>query len=231
MRLIRSSASLLVYFDELVYLEAALLARPDTAQLASHVSALLDRWQPLFDRHLSARREAAQINARVAVADLNLDVGLRGLYSAALAHVLQNRQDPAFRGLFTDTIAVLVRPGLQRQVQVAGEVLQRLLDLQVVPQGLRDGFAAPLQAAIELGTKTLAARVAAEVARVGHRFDVESFKTEVNALRTALYGELLQRGAATGNAKDFADAFFPGVENEDGAAAPATPAADAQPAV
>lgn len=224
MRLLRLASSLLAYFDELVYLESTLLARPETAHLAGQITELLDHWAVIFGIELETRRKTAQVNARVAMADLTIDLVLRAFYNATLGEAGLDRNSQLFRGLFGGTLASFISAGLQKQVQIAQGVIDRANSLAIVPQSLRDKFGATLQAAVVAGKDRLQERNTQAVARVNQRFDVESYKQQVNAARQAVYGALVEIGSRGGNGKDFADKFFPAADDaEQESPAPAAP--------
>ena len=215
--------SLLAYWEELVYLEAACLARPETAHLAAEVAAELDSWQPLFQADLARRRADAKMRASVAMADLGLDMGIRATYNALLGAAGQNRKAPAFADVFKATLGVLIAPGLRKQIDVAADIIKRLA-LDAVPTALRDGHVAILTALVTTGKVALDVRDNADVDRVRHRRSTTDWKQAVNAVRLGVYAELLKIGVANGHGKAYAEAFFATGEDPAPVGAPAAPA-------
>lgn len=208
MRVIPQTRSILTFWEELTFLEAALLADEETAALAAPVTAAIDEFTPSLQRELDTRRSLIQSNARTSVADARLDLGIRGLFSATLHLVGQNRKLPAFTTLFSTNIGVVVRHALGRQVEIARAMLDRLTLPHYTPE-FRAAQTAALEPLVARGAAVLEEQRVAELARTAGRIEVRAWKDEVNAVRTSVYASLLTLATQTGRSKAWAESFFP----------------------
>jgi hypothetical protein len=215
MRQLSYSRSILVFWQDLVFVEAALLADDITKDLAPIITVVLDEFPQILKLDLDTRRTVTQAQARAYVADALIDEGLRGLFYAVLALVGQNRTLPQFTTLFDSHIGDVVRHALKRQVDVAAVIIGKLT-LKIFPGDLQTKHTGVLVPLIERGKKVLAEVLASELTRVGGRLDVKAWKQEVNAARLTVYGQLLGIAAQTGRKKAWADGFFPKVAAADG---------------
>ena len=233
MRIIPISRSILVFWADATFLEAALLATDETKSLAAPVTQALDEFTTTLNRDLSTRRSVIQSNARASIADTNIDGGIRGLFSGALHLVGQDRKRAEFTTLFSTHIGDVVRHALGRQIKVA-EKLILTLTMKLYPDAFRGLHAGVLQPLIDKGQAVLEEQRKAEIGRVEGRLDVKAWKEEVNALRLSVYSQLLGIAATTSSKKAWAEAFFPtlakpgavdeeddGAEQDDGAGSPA----------
>src|SRR5262249_40460248 len=136
MRSIPTSSSVLRFWQDLVFLEAALLADDETKPLASVITPVLDEFPAILQKDLDTRRGIIQANARAFVADTRIDDAIRGLFSAVLALVQQNRKRQEFTTLFPTHIGDVVRHALRKQLDVAKELADKLA-LKIFPDALR----------------------------------------------------------------------------------------------
>lgn len=219
--------SLLSFWEALVYLEAALLARPQTVPLAKPVTELLATFDATLAAHMAARRQILQAHARCMVADQGLDGAIRQLHSDALHLAGQDRKKPEFTTLFNEHIAAVVRFGLATQANVAQKLVDKL-GLDLYPQTLRDGIGRTLTGLIEAGRAELRKREETEVAVTGQRLKTMDWKEDANAVRLSLHGELTKLAAASGLGKVWVDAFF-GSPEETSAPKPAAAEPEAEP--
>ncbi len=210
MRSIRPSSSILVFWHDLVFLEAALLAEEETKALAAVITPVLDEFPSILQRDLDTRRAVIQASARSFVADAALDQVIRRLFSAVLSLVEQNRQRQEFTTLFPSHIGNVVRHALRKQIDVARDLVQRLA-LKLYGDDLRVPQTKALNAVIKRGTAVLEEVNKAEIDRVAGRIDIRAWKDEANAARLHAYGQLLAIGAKSGRGKQWAEGFFPRV--------------------
>jgi hypothetical protein len=208
MRTIPLSHSIVVFWEDLIFLEAALLADDETRTLAAPVTPLIDEFTLTFQRDLETRRTLIQANARASVADARLDLGIRGLFSATLHLVGQNRKRVEFATLFKTHIGAVVRHALKRQIEVARE-LRGKLSLPHYAAEFRATHEAALAPLVARGVEVLEEQRQAELTRVGGRLEVRAWKEEANAVRLSIYASLLSLAAQTGRGKAWAEAFFP----------------------
>lgn len=221
MRHIPPSRSTLYFWEDLIFLEAALLADEETRALAPPVTALIDQFMPTLHRDLDTRRGLIQSSAHNSVADARIDIGIRGLHSDTLHLVKQNRQAPAFTNLFSTHIGAVVRHALKRQIEVARDLVDKL-SLSLYTPEFRAAQVAVLEPLITHGTAVIEEQRQAELARVGGRIDVRTWKEEANAVRLSIYAALLALAAQNGRGKGWAEVFFkqksaasPRVEDDD----------------
>jgi hypothetical protein len=218
MRTVPLSRSVLAFWQDLIFLEAALLADEETRALAAPVTAHINLFMPTLVRELDTLRAVIQSNARLSVTDARLDLGIRGLFSATLHLVNQSRQHPAFTGLFSTHIGAVVRHALKRQVEVARDLIDKLSLPHYTPE-FRAAQTAALQPLIARGAEVLEAQRQTELARSSGRLDVRVWKEEANAVRLSAYGALLALAAQNGRGKAWPEAFFQrkgGVASESG---------------
>jgi hypothetical protein len=207
MRTVPLSRSVLAFWQDLIFLEAALLADEETRELAAPVTAHINLFMPTLQREVDTLRAVIQSNARLSVTDARLDLGIRGLFSSTLHLVNQSRKHPAFTSLFSTHIGAVVRHALKRQVEVARELIDKLALPHYTPE-FRAAQTAALQPLIERGAEVLEAQRQAELARTTGRIDVRAWKEEANAVRLSVYGSLIALAAQNGRSKAWPEAFF-----------------------
>ncbi|MBI2372797.1 MAG: hypothetical protein HYV07_02240 [Deltaproteobacteria bacterium] len=207
MKVLPDSWGLEVFKDDLVYLEAALLASEATQDLAPAVAAAIEDLSVVEAKWPAVRRVSVQAAARVARADSDLDETLRDAHSALLAEVRQDRSHPAFRAVYDSPISDIVRHALPKQVVVARSIADKL-GLSVVPEPVRTKHVPPIRAAIARGEDALERRREADVARMQLRVDERAVRDETNAVRTSIYSALLLRAPSAKTSKAWADGFF-----------------------
>lgn len=235
MRAISISSSILRFWQDLVFLEAALLADDETKHLASVITPVLDEFPAILQRDLDTRRSVIQASARAFVADTRIDNVIRSLFSAVLALVQQNRKAQQFTTLFPTHIGDIVRHALRKQVDVAKDLTDKL-SLKIFPDDLRSAQTKLLNAVIKRGKAVLEEVRKAGMARVEGRIDIGTWKDEANAARLTVYGQLLAIAAKSGRGKAWAEGFFPRVsaiaaedESDEGAADAGAPEGPAEP--
>lgn len=208
MRTIPITSSILTFWQQLVFVEAALLAEDDTKALASVITPVLDDFPAILQKDLDTRRAVIQAGARAFVADTGVDDAIRRLFSAVLAFVEQNRKRQEFTTLFSSHIGEYVRHALRKQVEVAKDLVEKL-GLKIYPDELRTPQTKALNAVIKRGNAVLDEVRKAETARVEGRIDIRTWKEEANAARLTVYGQLLTIAAKTNRGKAWAEGFFP----------------------
>lgn len=207
MQTLNKQSSSQVYWDDLVFLEAALLASPDTAPLAAPVTELLAEYDGLQARKMAQRRAHLQARARASIADASLDAGIRALRNAALTLTHQDREAPAFRALFKGTLQDEIRHALKRQVEVAQQKLDAL-SLSLFDDAFRQAQRAALTPLVAQGHDALDALRQSSLASADLKLDEDAWKDETAATRQALYGDLLKLSSARSLGKAWAESFF-----------------------
>jgi hypothetical protein len=214
MRTIPLTRSILTFWEDLVFLEAALLADDDTKDLAASVTELLESFPGILKSELDSRRAVLQAFARSAVADTLLDTAIRKVFSAVLHLVSQNRKRAEFTTLFKTHIGNVVRYALKRQLEVADELVTKLA-LAIYPVSFRDEQKSVLAPVIDKGKAVLADQTKAELGRVEGRIAVRAWKEDVNGVRLSVQGQLTTLAGKTGRGKDWVETFF--LKRTDGA--------------
>jgi hypothetical protein len=207
MRKIPLSASLLVFWQNLVFLEGTLLAHPETKDLAEPVTKTLDEFTSTLKVDLDTRRGVLQGQAKGVIADGFIDEALRGLFSATLHLVNQDRKQPEFSTLFSTHIGDVVRYALKRQVEVAVDIVRKL-GMNLYTKVFRDAQAAAIEPRIADGQAVLEEQRKAELARTEARLEIRAWKEDVNAICTSIQGDLLKIASKTKRGKDWVEAFF-----------------------
>lgn len=207
MRRIDSARAVLVFWADLVFHEAALLADDEAKHLASPVTKALDDFNGVLKLDLDSRRGELKAGAHASITDVQLDGGIRKLHGAALFLVGQDRKRVEFKTLFSDTIDQVVRYALKRQVEVAVGLVENL-GLKLYADDFKGPHVTALNALIGKGKAVLDEVRAAALARTEARIDIQAWKDNANAVRLANYGELLMIAAKTGRKKEWAEAFF-----------------------
>lgn len=228
MRAIPAESSILVYWGVLVYVEAALLAEDATKDLATPITAILDDFSKILQLDLDTQRAQIRASARSVVADGRIDAAIRGLFSAVLHLVGQDRKRQELRTLFPTTISDAVRFALRKQIDVATDLVEKLA-FKYYPDDLREAHTKVLNGSIKHGRSVVKEIVDAETARGHARIDIKEWKTEANKTLRSVYGQLVDLGAQRGQGSKWPDMFFPRtpssvVDEED--QAPDAPPAD-----
>jgi hypothetical protein len=208
MRVVPESHSLFSHWESLVYTEAALLADERTAPLAAPITEHLETFGSVLDVDMTTRRAGVQANARCSVRDMSLDEVIRDVQSTSLFEVRQDRSAPSYKALFKEAISQIVRHALKRQVEVGQRLLENL-GLSVVPEQVRAKGPA-LKTALDQGRAVLDERRTAEVGRAEARITIAEWKEESNALRLAVYSQLLALAAKERLGRSWPEGFFPG---------------------
>jgi hypothetical protein len=214
MRTIQLSFSLFTFWEDLVFLEAALLADEETKLLVGPVTKLLAEFPGALQADMETRRGLLQSFAHGAIADRNLDRGIRTLFSATLHLVGQDRKRTEFVTLFDTHIGNIVKYALRRQVDVAEGIFAKL-SLGIYPDAFRTEHTMRLGVLINAAKTVLDDHKKAEVARVDSRLTVRGWKEDANAVRLSVHGQLTTLAAAKRYGKPWVESFF--LKREDAA--------------
>jgi hypothetical protein len=207
MRIIPLTFGLLTFWEDLVFLEASLLADAETKSLAEPVTALLDEFDGVLKSDMDTRRLVLQAFARNGVADRNLDGGIRELFSGALHLVKQDRKKPEFTTLFKTHIGNVVKYALRKQVDVAQDLIGKL-KASIYSDTFREEHTSRLTTLIKAGKAALDGQKQAEIDRVDGRLKTLGFKQDANALRMSVHGQLTTLAAEKGYGKAWVESFY-----------------------
>lgn len=122
--------------------------------------------------------------------------------------VKQDRSRKEYTTLFPKALRALIRHALAKQVVVAHETVQKL-GLSLFEPAFKAVQVALLEPVIAKGEAVLEERKHAELDRVEGRIEIETWKQDVNAVRTSVYAELITLATKLGHKRAWADAFFP----------------------
>jgi hypothetical protein len=207
MRQITISSATLTFWEDLVFLEAALLASPDTAPLAEPISAHLNEGEALMQEERTQLRGTLQARARGVIADSGLDDAIQGSHNDVLHHVQQDRKAKAFTSLFKKPLSHLIRFTLPRQVLI-GQDLMKSLTLPLLPEDLRARLRALLDDRLKVASAVLTEIEDAEMSGARLRLKLADWKADANTVRTAVYGDLLKLASANKRHRSWAERFF-----------------------
>lgn len=207
MRRIDLSRAVLVFWADLTFNEAALLADEEAKHLAPPVTQALEEFNTILKLDLDTRRGELKAGARASIADAHLNDALRKLHNATLFLVAQDRKKPEFKTLFSESIDKVIRFALKRQIDVAADIVGKLA-LKIYTDDFRTSHVGSLTPLINQGKGIVEEVHGAALARTEARLDVRAWKENVNAIRLANYGELISIAGRTGRKRDWADAFF-----------------------
>jgi hypothetical protein len=207
MRQLPKTSSLRTYWEDLIYLEAALLADPQTQDFAAPITAILDEGTALMDHDLKVTRLRLQAKAKGAVADGGLDDGLSATHNDVLHHAGQDRKHVAYKTLFQDRLSKLVRYALNRQLDIVEGIVKKL-SLNVLPEELTKRHTQALSGLIAKGRAALDAIENTELDAARLRLKIDAWKQDANAARNAVHGELSTLAANTKRPRTWADRFF-----------------------
>jgi len=207
MRRIDLSRAILIFWSDLVYHEAALLADDEAKHLAPPVTKALDEFNSILQLDLDTRRNDLKASAQASIADAHLNDALRQLHSATLFLVRQDRKREEFKTLFSQSIDKVIQYALKRQIEVAAAIVDKL-GLKMYADDFKTPHVGPLQTLIGKGKTILDVVRTAALARTEARLDIRAWKEDANAIRLANYGELVAIAGRTDRKRDWADAFF-----------------------
>jgi hypothetical protein len=188
MQILETTRSLFVFWEDLVFLEAALMALPETTEFAQPVTA-----------HLEAFETALKLDM-----DTLLDDGIRKLHRAAV-FVLSDKA--TFKMLFSSSLSNTIRFALGRQVQKAEDLIGAL-SLSPFEGQLREEHVPALTALVERGKQALTTRKQTSLTRAEARIDIQDWKQSANAVRLAVYSELLKHTTEHTLQRVWAESFF-----------------------
>lgn len=203
MRILREESSIFVYWEDLVYLEAALIAYAQYPALVALVTGVLNGFPGVLKSDLASRRTQVQAEAQVTIADVYLDLGIREVHADSVHAAGGNKQATSHTTLFATDIGNTVRHALGKQVEIGTALVEKLV-LNLFTPEFRERQQNRLGGLLDAGRAALARRRAVTIERASVRLTIIEWKEEANAVRLGVYGELLKLGGS----KAFADRFF-----------------------
>lgn len=207
MQVIPGGRSAFVFWEHLIFTEAALKAHAETKDLVALISAFIDEFDNVLTSDLQTRRKVISAKALTNVADSDLDDGIRSTQASALYEVKQNRSSDIYTVLFGTDINSTTRYALERQLKVAEE-LRTSLELQIIPEILREKHTAALDEVIASGHEALRNKKEARFERANQKMTMDEWKDNVNSVRLSVYSMLLQIASKTNRKASWANTFF-----------------------
>lgn len=203
------TSSLAVYWEDLVFVEASLLAVPEAAGLAGPVTAHLAALEDVEGRDKQSMRELVQARARASVMDAALDDGVRDVQSNLLNLVRQDRKDRRYEAMFKKGLSQAVgTSSLPKQI-VEVERIKKALELPFYGDAFREEQTDFLEPLLERGKQALETSEKAAQGRVVNRIQIDDWKAAANAVRMDVYGKLMVIAAEQGKSKRWVRSFFP----------------------
>lgn len=194
-------------WEDLTYSEARLLSDADARDLAPAVSGLIDRCEKIRQEQRATWRAEIGAQAAVDAADDALDAAVLGCNEALLEVVRQDRSHPRYQRYFKRAPSLVLRLGLQSEMEVVGAWPD---SLATEPEEPLKMAGQALSMAIAIGEGALEARRKAASERSDQRVrGVLPFLDDANRVRLSLYGELVRRGVEKKLGKGWARGFFP----------------------
>ena len=214
MYMLGDKSSLSVYWEDMMFVEASLLAVPETVGLALSVTAHLAGLEGIEARDKASMRGLVQARARASVVDAVLDDGVRDVQSDLLNLVRQDRKDRRYEGMFKKGLGkAIATTSLLKQI-VEVERIVGALDLPVYEDNFRDKQVGYLEPLLVRGREALLASDKAEKGRVVNRIQIDDWKHEANVVRMDVYGRLVLIAAEQGKSKKWVRAFFPAASSK-----------------
>lgn len=212
MYMVNVTSSLGVFWEDLVFLEASLLAVPETAGLAVTVTAHLAELEKVGALDKNSMRELVQARARASVVDAALDEGVRDVQSDLLHLVRQDRKDRRYVVVFKTGLRKAIRTtSLSKQIAEV-ERIRAAMELPVYTDDFRDAQVGALEQHLRRGREALLESKRAEQARVANRIRIDDWKRDANVVRMDVYGWLMVMAAEQGKGKKWVRSFFPALK-------------------
>ncbi len=209
MYMLGDGSSLAVYWEDLAFVEASLLAVPETVGLALAVTAHLAELEGIEVRDKASMRALVQARARASVTDVVLDDGVRDVQSDLLNLVRQDRKDRRYEAVFKKGLTTTIRTtALSKQIVEVDRIVG-VLELPIYEDDFRDKQVGILEPLLVRGREALLASEKAEKGRVVNRIQIDDWKHEANVVRMDVYGQLVVIAAKEGKSKKWVRAFFP----------------------
>jgi hypothetical protein len=200
-----ASAGLDFHDEELTYSYARLMADDRAKAFAPLLKPLIKRNDELLLARRALTREAVAAQAVVDAHDDQLDDKTAELNRFFLGSV-SGREDKRFKLYFKKTASLVVRLGLESQLDVArawADLLPKEPEAALKSLGSWfKGFQKSASEAIEL-------RRTASLSRAEHRArELQRYLDDHNAIRRSIYGKLVVIAAEQGLPKDWPNRFF-----------------------
>ncbi|MBI2378799.1 MAG: hypothetical protein HYV07_32695 [Deltaproteobacteria bacterium] len=207
MRRLHPSRSILMYLDELDFTYAALSAHEATSALAAPFGAEIEAWNSLFTQVRASRRKVVAAEARVAIADENLDRTTMRFAQVLLVETEGDRKSPLFRRFFPSAPSEHIRGNLRKQCERTRDVMIAELEKLEDTSPLKP-FKPQLLAAANAALEAIEARGKAKAEATQTSIDLEEWKEGINRLRTTTHAEIRKIAVDRRLGSDFAETFF-----------------------
>ena len=205
-RTLRDSEPLESYGEELLFTEARLKSDEAAKEFAAPITELLAKVDLVRTDRGGAWREEIAAQAAVSSADYLLDDWIRSFDRSLKDVVNGNVQSPRYRRYFSSAPWTFVRLGLENEISRVRGWIDLLAS---EPEPALKTLAVSLAKVIAVGDAALVQRRRAVNSRSDHRVrSIASLVEEINATRTALYGNLAKKALAANLSNDWPGRFF-----------------------
>jgi hypothetical protein len=205
-------------WEELVYTEARLLGDPLTPGLAPPVTNTLERHQSVQLGQKNAWRSEIVAQAMCDGADVALDETVPEVSRNMLLIEKGNRKSARYVRYFASAPNAIQRLGLASEVE---RVRPWVPSLKGEPEQALQDLGARLEGEVAVGASALTQRETSATARADHRVrEIYRFIDDVNALRLATYGQLLDIASRNKRSRSWAESFFRRTQREPRATTP-----------
>ena len=207
MEVIPSERSHSIFWEQLIYTEAMLLAHEETKPMAESVTTAIGEFDTLQTDNRLNQRKVIQSKAKSNMADNSLDHEMRKTQSTMLHEVGQDRSSKSYRTIFHTDIGSLTRYSLKRQLEIAEEMVRKI-DLPGIPEAIRTDHKPRLEVAIAHGKEAIEERKIVQFKYLEHKMNMDEWKDNVNSIRLSVYSMLLQLASKTRRKPRWANTFF-----------------------
>jgi hypothetical protein len=198
--------SLSTLWEDLVYTEARLLNDPEAKDLAEPITSLIARVEAARTGQRSARRAEIIAQSAIDAADDRLDDLVAQVAQELLYLCGQNREDPRFKRYFPRPPSLLIKQGLQNEVE---SIRTWTPSLKSEPEASLQALGEQLEALLADARSALESRHEAAAHRMNHRIrEIYALVDDINATRRSIYGILVQRGSEKKKPRDWPNRFF-----------------------
>lgn len=186
---------------------SALEASDEHDRLAKAVGLQLARWVAVDEARRGAEDGVTRCNARIAWCDYRLDRAVKRLGNEVLRDAGGDASNKLFKEMFPEPPSAVIKLGLEAEIARC-EAFAPVVAKRKLSKAAAAAYADVL-AAMDAGTRALAARRAAYAKSAEASLDVASWKEATDAARQSVYVQLQSWAIEHGEDRSYADRFFP----------------------
>ncbi len=190
MKVVEQSKSLESFWEELIYLEARLMADAKARHLAPRVVAHLATYDEILGVEKNVRREEVTSRARSKTVEDEIEGSFRELSVAALYDVKNDKKDRRYENLIHMNVTSFGRLSLAAQ-QAECHRMKSALKLTIYDDAFRDAQNELLDRILLHIDFELEAQARVNEQRAQSRVEIADWKDATNRVRMVIYGELI----------------------------------------